>query len=305
MNNIYSTHSENPKLYLPIDFIQAWSLQKTKASFKGGLTAFRKYLLQMANNLGAHIVEKGLCEKIEIHSGRYQNIEVDGKNVASPALILGSSLSCLSSDFCIWKGKSFFHHLKTRPEPLGWRLTLAMLIDEEGLLEAMPAHSVYQSLGAVPLEIELASPGDYELDAGKSKLVFLRSIMPFESESLEAEHQRTMVSRMYRKWNELFPFAERHIKKIYPDFRSKNFQREFSEIFGFVALDYMPLNLRVFSNKTSSGVGSYSGIEGLYVATSESYPDLGSLGWVVAALECVSSQAHRQAHRLGIAGPFG
>jgi hypothetical protein len=138
--------------------------------------------------------------------------------------------------------------------------------------------------------------------------------MPFTQESLSADYQRLVAARMLRQANELLPFLEFHVTRIYPDFRmateSKNplgvapgkdkdqdQESELKEVYGFKSLEEIPDNLIVSSGK---GLGSNSGIDGLFVASEESYPDLGSFGPTVAALEGVTELAHRS----GIAGPL-
>jgi hypothetical protein len=59
---------------------------------------------------------------------------------------------------------------------------------------------------------------------------------------------------------------------------------QFAEVYGFLDLDKIPDNLRVIHQR-AQGVGFESGIRGLFVASSESYPALGSLGPTLAALQ--------------------
>jgi hypothetical protein len=100
---------------------------------------------------------------------------------------------------------------------------------------------------------------------------------------------------MFRKLMELVPFVEYHLVRIYPDFRTEN--QELSEAYGFASVELVPENLKVAAGR---GVGSASGIEGLFVATGESYPELGSLGATVAAIEASAWIAHRR----GLPGPL-
>ena len=103
--------------------------------------------------------------------------------------------------------------------------------------------------------------------------------------------------------------------RIYPDFRLGGAEggpfglaansetadeatpNELTELYGFTTLEAIPDNLRMYAGK---GVGSTSGIEGLFVASEESYPALGNLGPTVAALESAAWLAHQS----GLAGPF-
>ncbi len=108
-------------------------------------------------------------------------------------------------------------------------------------------------------------------------------------------YQRMVGARMLRQAAELIPFLEYHVVRVYPDFRAEN--EELSQAFGFASPDLIPENLRCLGG---AGVGSRSGVEGLFVASGESFPALGSFGPSVAGLEATAWIAHRS----GLPGPF-
>ena len=72
---------------------------------------------------------------------------------------------------------------------------------------------------------------------------------------------------------------------------------DFSDVYSFTRLEEIPENLLEYQGE---GFGSTTGIEGLFLASSESYPGLGSYGATIAALESVAWISHRSGHR----GPF-
>ncbi len=282
---VYSTEFKNREEFYPYDFFQAFVQHKTGVSFKGGIENFRRGLRVCAQNLGAHAPEKERCEKIETHAGRFQGVllsESRGK-VLGKGAVLGTSLAFL------WP-QNLFKKKKRTPSPYGWRMTLALRVHVDGIAEGVADRMVFQSQSAPALEIEFANPSDYGIKKSKSKFIFLRSIVPFVPESLEFGFQRKHTARMFRALTEIMPFVEDHVEEIYPDFRSSEHKSEFSQTFGCVGLDYMPENLRVFNQE---GVGFFSGIEGLWVASGESYPLLGSLGWSVAALEATAQMTRK------------
>ena len=153
------------------------------------------------------------------------------------------------------------------------------------------------------MEIEIRDPADYGIRSEGEKLVFVRAMMSFHPESLQLEYQRSVGARMLRQLSEVMPFLEQHVLEVYPEFRVVEGSRdkpELQDVYGFASLNAIPENLRCLSLDYSKGVGSRSGIEGLFVATGESFPEYGSFGGTIAALEAVSWLAHRA----GLAGPF-
>ena len=126
--------------------------------------------------------------------------------------------------------------------------------------------------------------------------MYLRTYLPFRQESLGIEYQRIVAARMLRQFVEIAPFSEFHLQRVFPDFRGDGV--ELSEAYGFPSLLLVPENLRRYSGV---GVGTDSGIQGMYVVNPEAYPELGTLGATVAAVQAVAALAQQK----GLSGPFG
>jgi len=62
----------------------------------------------------------------------------------------------------------------------------------------------------------------------------------------------------------------------------------FLEAYGFVSPEFIPESLRCIEG---DGIGYFSGVQGLFVASGESYPSLGSFGGTVAAIEATTEYA--------------
>ena len=101
---------------------------------------------------------------------------------------------------------------------------------------------------------------------------------------------------MLRQLIEICPFIEKQMAYICPEFRPAS-REELKEIYPFDSLESIPESLRVYNG---SGVGSRSGIGGLFVASDESSPKLGSFGASIASIEASAWIAHRS----GLAGPL-
>jgi hypothetical protein len=294
------------------DTLHILSLSRSAGRFRGGLTAYRKFLLNLAGRLGAHIPIKAECRKILVERGRFAGVQVAGRAqmIAASGGVLGCSLEKAYSRMN-FNGRSWLHRRKKGLLPVGWKLTLALTVTQDVIPSKMLSRVIWQEKRAPPLEIEVINPIEYELPESKNSILFIRTVMPYTQESLKQSYQKLIASRMLRQAMEVLPFLEAHMIRIYPDFRAPginlklksesapagSISDEFLEMYGFPSLELIPDNLKVFEGK---GVGSTTGIDRLCVAAEESYPSLGSLGGTIAAVESVAWVAHQ----CGLAGPF-
>lgn len=324
--------TSDPALF---DLLHLFSLSRTGATFRGGLTSYREFLINLARRLGVHVPIKTDCKRIFIEKGRFTGVQVSnrGNPIVAGAGILGCSLDRALSRIT-YTGRNWFLRKKKSPQPVGWKFTLALSVHNEAVPSSLLSRAVWQERNAPILEIEVVNPSDYNLADPNHKILQIRTWMPFTVESLKRDYQSMIAGRMIRQVMEIFPFLEFHVTRIYPDFRLKSkgvaagslshlakkssgpssdesaataastesedsapSDDELSEVYGYSSLDAVPDNLLIYRDK---GIGSTSGIDGLFVASDESYPSLGSLGPSVAAIEAVASLAHRS----GLAGPF-
>ncbi|MGK5088692.1 hypothetical protein WDW86_14130 [Bdellovibrionota bacterium FG-2] len=287
-------------------FLQMLALSKTGASFRGGMSAYRQFLLRLAQRLGAHVPDKAECGRVFVERGRLLGVQIAhrGNMITVGGGTLGCSLSEIR-DRIVTDGENTPGKLRSSLSPQGWKFTLALTVRREGIPPGVTQRMVWSETGASCLEIEFADSADYGLRDDDHRVLYLRTRVPFSTESLGTSFQRMLAARMFRQATEILPFLEFHVTRVYPDFRSALPQEarnesnndEFSAAFGFAMPELVPGSLRVYSGE---GVGVNSGIEGLFVNSNESYPKLGSLGPSVAAVEAVAWAAHRN----GLAGPF-
>lgn len=292
------------------EFFHALALSRTGASFRGGLSAYRQFLMRLARRLGADIPPKADCKRIFVENGRFVGAQLSsrGNMIAANGGVLGCSLSQAHERLAI-SGRTWLRRLKSPPRAFGWKFTLAFTVHSEAIPPGMARRVIWQEKNSPGLEIEVTDPGDFHLREKDHRIVFARTVMPFGSESLDPSYQRMIAARMLRKITEIIPFFEFHVVKIYPDFRVPKDEREqepnrngseegIEQIYGFAQPDLIPENLRCYSE---GGIGSASGIDGLFLSSGEAYPELGSLGGALSALEAVAWLAHRS----GLPGPFG
>ncbi|HUP55978.1 MAG TPA: hypothetical protein VM598_00895 [Bdellovibrionota bacterium] len=292
------------------DFLQAISLANSAGAYRGGMTAYREFMLRLARRAGADIPPKTDCRRIFVEAGRLVGIQVSnhGNMISTPAGVLGCSLEHVSQKVTA-SGATLFRKLRPAPKPSGWRFSISLTVHAEAIPAVTPSRLVWQEKDAPAILIEIVDPADYGHKEADHRILFARTILPFTPETLTVPFQRMTGARMFRQLTEIFPFLEFHVKRVFPDFRTggstfvqakapaADAGAEFLEAYPYATLEEIPENLRAYSGP---GMGARSGVEGLFVASGESFPELGSLGPTVAAIESVAWLAHRA----GLPGPF-
>jgi hypothetical protein len=197
-------------------------------------------------------------------------------------------------------------------KPTAWKFTVALTVRPEGLSQGAGHRTVWFQQGAAPLEIEVSSPDEYQQVHSEDRLVFLRTELPFESKTLEPAYLNRMAARMFKQFSELHPFSEFHLVRVFPDFRSRGTVDvdALSHVFGFVSLDMIPDHLRVYDRM--AGLGVRSPVSNLWLASGESYPQLGSLAAPVIAQEIAHQLTrmsrlddHRNEQKKALRGALG
>ncbi len=310
---ITSHHLEDPSLF---DVLHILNLSRTGGTFRGGMTAYRDFLMKLAKRLGVQVLPNTEFRRLFINKGRFAGVQVTnrGNMISVGGGVLGCSLN-YAYERMTFSGTNLFRRRKRPLVPDGWRFTISMIVHQEAIPPGMLKRVFWREKNAPIIEIEIVDPQDYGQNDLQHRILYLRTVMPFHPDSLKLEYQRIIAGRMLRQVTEIAPFLEFHVTRIYPDFRvGRNLdsilgvapktenvvpseENELNEVYGFTSLDKIPENLLVYSG---SGVGSSTGIDGLFLASNESYPELGSLGPTVAALESVSWLAHRS----GFPGPL-
>ncbi|MCM2278368.1 MAG: hypothetical protein NDJ89_09860 [Oligoflexia bacterium] len=293
-----------PNAFALTEAMQMLSLAFTGGAFRGGMSAYREFVLRLARRHGAFIPPKAECRRIFIERGRLAGVQIAQRG--NMITVAGGALGCAfdqAKSLMTRSGRSWSGSAQKTPKPIGWKFTLSLTVGEEAIPNGMANRVLWQEKGAPPLEIEWVKPADYGFREAERRLVFVRTLLPFTQESLSPEYQVMAAARMLRQLTELMPFLEYHILRIFPDFRAVPGSPEIpagealSDLYGFSVPQMIPENLRCYEGR---GMGSRSDVEGLFVVSGEAYPELGSLGGTVAALEAVAWIAHRS----GLPGPL-
>lgn len=273
------------------------TLSRSAASYQGGMSAFREFLLKLARRNGADIPPKTECRQIFIQNGRFAGVlpSIKGSMIGGTGGILGVPLEYVQA-MLTQSGRGWGKGFKQSSQPIGWKFTIALTLHPEAIPPGMARRVIWQEKGAPFIELERVHPSEYGQKDGNRIILFIRTLMPMTEESLTAGYQRLMSARLLRKATQIAPFLEYHIRKIYPDFRAEN-TRELQDVFGFKVLSEIPPQLLVFAGK---GTGAQSGVEGLFLSSKEAFPSMGLHGGAISALEGVAWVAHRS----GLAGPL-
>jgi phytoene dehydrogenase-like protein len=273
------------------------SLSPVSAGFRGGLGQFREHLKNLAMQNGAHVPEGLRARRIFIEEGRLVGVQLQsrGSVIGAQGGVVGCALDQIQEQASV-SGRSWLRRFREAPQATSWRFTLALTVEADAVPVGAATRMIWSEAGAPPLEIEVVDPLDRGISQSRHRIIFLRTLVPFSPESLAPAYQRRIAGRMFRQLTEVMPFLEFHVVRIYPDFRDDS-DDDFRGAHPFSTLVEVPVNLRA---GLRSGLGTRTGIEGLFVVSPEAFPELGSLGTAFAALEATAWIAHRS----GIAGPL-
>jgi hypothetical protein len=301
----YGLSGQNPKGGASdIETLHTIALGQTGASVRGGMTAYRDLLLQNARRLGTTVLETAETKRIFVENGKFIGVQlsVSGNMVGGTGCVLGSSFDEFSERVSM-NGRNWFSLKRQWPNPSGWKFTVAFSVRSEAIPPGASRRMVWKENEAPPVELEIATNAEYGGRDKDKQIVFLRTVLPYSSESLQPEFQRLVSARMFRLASELIPYLEYHVLSIYPDFRADAQTDDLSVVYPFHKLSEIPENLKCYGERQGLGnllQGSGSGIEGLFITSNQSFPELGNFGPTVASIEAVAWIAHR----LGLRGPL-
>ncbi len=285
---ITSTSNELSRLGM-LEALEGVALSTTAARFEGGLSKFRKFLREVAKRSGATVSEEAEISQVFVEAGRFVGVQLAHQ---------GNMISCSNGLVgCAWEhaqkkisssGGSWLRRPAQAPKPSGWKFSIAVIARSEALPTKISDRVIWLEDGAPAIEFELSDCESYEHAEAGSRLIFCRTVLPYSKDALNPRSLRLVAARMFRKLCELFPFVEFHVSSVFPDFRlaSPLALDEISEAFPYHLPSDLPEALRVYSGV--QGLKTRSGIEGLFIASEESYPEWGSLGAVSAGLEALS-----------------
>jgi len=276
-------------LSMPL-FLRNFSLSRTGRSVVGGIAGYREFLIQKAKEVGIHIPFLTPIHpdkmQIFIEEGQFVGLHLStaGHVIRSPLGIVGCSLRGFK-DLMTETGRSWFRRKTSALVPVGWKFTISLKVKKDVIPEKLSSRVVWQEKDAPPLEIEIA-PSLHHRDATKgseNNVIYLRTCLPYHMDTLRSDYQQLAAKRMLRQAEEVLPFLSDHVVEMLPGMI--NGLQSSDGLFQFKSLDLIPENLFIYQGQ---GVGIFSGIQGLYIASRESYPDLGSFGPTVAAVQVLS-----------------
>lgn len=306
-----ATSSPVPPDLRMLEVLALMGLSRTGAAFRGGMPALRELLRRLARRNGVDLPSGVSCQRIFVQQGRFMGVLPSGHGTMVSAS--GCALGCpmerarpLIASSGRPRGRERWFAGSQAHSAAGWKFSVALMVNSEAIQPGMTRRMCWQEAGAPFLEIEATRRSEYGLTQGAESVLFLRTCMPMTRESLAPRFQRLMAARMLRKATEITPFLEFHILSIFPEFRPE-ICPELSMIYGFKSLEDIPGHLLLFRRPEGArqSWGSRSGIDRLFLASQEAYPELGSLGWTVASLEatCWLASEQRRSSRAEMPAP--
>lgn len=282
----------------PAELLKALSLARTAAGFQGGRSGLKRLLSRLAIRFGVHSPQGRYCRRIFADRGRLTGVQISqsGNVIGATGLALGVSLDEAAS--LLSEEDRQCSALRPSQKVRGWVFTVAATLPYSSIPPGVSPRMVWGARNSPILSIEFASPQDYGAEPSERKLLFIRTELPFTRESLEPSFQRLTAARMLEQLDHILPGISARMLKMYPDCRAED-SMEWKDAHPFHALVDIPECLRIYEG--NEGASCQSGIEGVFVATRESKPELGDFAATLAGLEATAWIAHRN----GIAGPFG
>lgn len=273
------------------DLPPLFNLASMSTSFRGGITAYKEFLISLAEKAGAHIMHDAEVSQLFVEDGVLFGVQLVGRGdvVRTRCAILGYGVGRIDEKIT-QTGKNIKKLIKAPPAVVGWKFTLSVLVARNAMPPGLEKLNIYAPKDAPLVEIERAEPSDYNLKSDGKALLFLRTILPFHEDSLNPNYQAQVCSRMLRVVCSQIPFLDQNIEGVFPDFRDRDHsEQEMMRTYGFSGLDMIPENLRCYAS--SRGVGFETGLPNLFVACGESYPNLDSFGATIAALEALQQSS--------------
>jgi len=272
------------------EILKSISLQRSSSGFQGGRSALKQTLLRVAQKSGAHTPQGRLCKRIFSDRGKLAGVQMSqsGNVIGAAGLILGVTLDEASG--LLSEENRASSALRPSPSCRGWLYSLSIQVPNWAIPPGVTSLMVSGSRNSPPLMIEVSSPHEYGADPTDQRLIFVRSELPYDPETLTADYQRIVAARMIHELNQIFPGIMERSIRVYPDYRSSD-STELLECYPFTTLREIPDALRIFERSAVGGL--QSGVEGVFLGTRESLPGLGDFAGVLSAIEASAWIAHK------------
>ncbi|MBL7715846.1 MAG: hypothetical protein JNL01_10310 [Bdellovibrionales bacterium] len=271
----------------------AHSLYSASVMFraKGGLESLRQVLIDVAKRWGAHHLGQNECRRVFIESGKFVGFQASqiSSMISARAGAVDIPLHKIESSLEI-SGKTKMPE-KKQVEAAGWMFTLSMTVLKSHLPTGLGAKWIWSEDGAPVIHFEAVDPIEYGLTEADHRILFVRTVIPWENGCLDPQYLKRISALLYEKTMHWIPDLDRGLVRIYPDFRSGI--EDLSKLYAFSELADIPDAL---IQRKGSGLGSQTGIEGLALISRESFPQLGQMGEWVAAAEAITGLSQKNGY---------
>ena len=250
--------------------------------FVGGPTAMKRWMISRAVAAGAHSTGDRPISRIFCDSGKLASIQVEGHAtpVSCEGLVIGVPYAAIRP-LIHQTGPALIGGLKEPMVATHDCWTRFYTLAKDRVLDDFPdLLLVGQGMGAPVIRIETIPENELGLFGSDRFSIQVSTRISKKSEWIDSKNSDQIRSRIEREVGHWLPGFDAHaIRSWAPDFsREPAHWHESAEL---------------------PGMTSTLGIEGLFAATDESFPTLGTLGAFRAAIEATTWIAHLK----GLRGP--
>lgn len=202
--------------------------------------------MKKAESLGVTVLRNSSISRVFLEKQHLVGIQVegDGKMVSTRKLLASGDLSILASQIH-QTASSASAHKKRIPMPLGWRFSIGLSVREEAIPAGAPQSFLISMANAPTIEVEWSSPAVYGLSDAGQRLIFIRTALPLQQQTLDREYQRKIAQRLLAALAEVFPFLEYNLIRMLPDVRDHEQaeQIDLPEAYPFQEVSQIPYEL--------------------------------------------------------------
>jgi hypothetical protein len=249
LNYIYRGH--DARLLLSPETESAHKLVQDLSVLPVGKFRLFETWVRKAESLGVTLIRRSGLSRLFLEKQHLVGVQVegDGKMVSTRKLLISSDLAKASTLIHQTAGGAFSSRQRDLPTALGWKFSIGLSVQEEAIPAGAPRSFVIADAYGPTIEVEWSSPSVYGLSDSGQRLIFLRTTLPLQHQTLDREYQRKIAQRLFAALADVFPFLEYNLIRMLPDVRDHEQaeQQDLPEIYPFQELDQIPYELLIWS----------------------------------------------------------
>jgi len=247
LNYLYRGHDARLLLASEVDTAQA--LVSGLGVLPIGKFRLCETWMKRAESAGVTVLKTSSLSRVFLEKQHLVGIQVegDGKMVSTRKLLVSSDLSSLAAQIH-QTASSTSGKKKQLPLPLGWKFSIGLSVREDAIPAGAPQSFLLASANAPTIEVEWSSPAVYGLSDSGQRIIFLRTALPLQQQTLDREYQRKIAQRLLAALARVFPFLEYNLIRMLPDVRDHEQaeQLDLPEAYPFQDVSRIPYELLIW-----------------------------------------------------------